>query len=554
MPASTTYVLGIDFGTESARAVLVRLTDGAEIATAVHPYQHGVMDETLTHTGAKLPPDTAMQDPDDYLASLQAVVRSVVSRSRVDPEQVIGLGIDTTACTLVLTDAQLVPLPRLTRWRSQPLAYARLWKHHAAQQCAEELIAAAEAEGGMFLPQYGGRLSSEWLLPKALQTLREAPEVYAAAERILEQQDWIVSTLVGHEVRSAAVAGYKGTYRAEGEGYPSAAFLNSVHDGFASVLDKVGHEFLAPGAGAGTLSGEWAEKLGLSRHTTVATGNIDAHAAVLGSGVVDPGVMVAVMGTSVCNLIVTDDYAEPVGIQGVVLDGILPGKWGYEAGQAGFGDTFGWFVRHLAGADVADNAAITGRSVFEVLEEQAAALNPGGSGLMVLDWLSGNRSILIDSNLSGAVIGLTLATRSHHLYRALLEAAAFGQKVIVEAFEQAGVNVDRFVVSGGIPRKSPLLMQILADVTGRRIEVSPSSNSSALGAALHAAIAAGAKTWKEAAGLAPSITVAHNPDPERTAAYESLYTLYRKLHDDLGVTSPQYMHELRRLQAQALDR
>lgn len=552
MTTPSTYVLGIDFGTESARAVLVRLSDGAEIASAVHPYQHGVMDETLVHTGAALPADSALQDPDDYLASLQAVIRSVVGRSRIQPEQIIGLGIDTTACTLVLTDAHLVPLPRLTRWRSQPLAYARLWKHHAAQYCADDLIAAANAEGGMFLPTYGGRLSSEWLLPKALQTLREAPEVYAAAERILEQQDWIVSTLVGREVRSASVAGYKGTYRAEGDGYPPASFLDGVHQGFATVLDKVGHEFLAPGQRAGTLSGEWAEKLGLAPGTAVAAGTIDAHAAVLGSGVVESNVMVAVMGTSVCNLIVTDHYAEPVGIQGVVLDGILPGKWGHEAGQAGFGDTFGWFVRHLAGADVADEAAITGRSVFEVLEAHASTLGPGGSGLLILDWLSGNRSILIDSNLSGAMIGMTLATRSHHIYRALLEAAAFGQRTILEAFEQAGVNIDRFVVCGGIPRKSPLLMQILADVTGRRIDVSPSVNSSALGAALHAAIAAGVTTWEQAAALAPAITSVHTPDPARHAAYEAVYALYRHLHDDLGVSHPEYMHQLRNLQARAL--
>jgi L-ribulokinase len=547
--AERQYVLGIDFWTDEVRAVLVRLSDGAEVASSTQPYEHGVMSETLAFTGTRLPPDTALQDPDDHLAAMVEAVRRTVSRAGLSADDVVGLGIDATACTLVLTDRNLAPLTRSTRWRSHPMAYARLWKHHAAQSCADEITTAAANES--FLPKYGGRISSEWLLPKMLETMRSARDVHDAAERVLEIQDWIVSTLVGHEVRAASVAGFKANHRAEDGGYPSAEFLDGIEDGFSSVLDKVGHDLLPPGSAAGTLTSEWAERLGLGTGTVVAVGNTDAHSAVLGSGVSRPGEMVAFMDASVCNLIVTDDFTAPRGIQGVVLDGIRPGRWGYEAGQAGVGDTFGWFAQHLASTDAADVAAISGRSVFEVLEEQAGALDPGESGLVVLDWVNGNRSVLIDSGLSGAIIGLTLATRPHHIYRALLEAAAFGQRIIIEAFENAGVSVKRFVACGSIPVKNPLLMQILADVTGKHVEVSSSAHSSALGAALHAAIAGGFTDWDDAASLATKDVTIYSPNPTRQAAYAPVFDLYRRLHDDLGVTHPEYMHELRALQAAA---
>lgn len=549
MAKSSTYAIGVDFGTESARSVLVRLADRAEIETATHLYEHGVMTETLAASGEKLAPNTALQDPDDYLVALEKVVRAVVDRSGVDPQQIVGLGVDTTACTIVLTDDDLVPLPRSPRWKKHPLAYARLWKHHAAQSHAEEINRAAEAEGGLFLPQYGGRLSSEWVLPKALQTLRDDREVYDATSRIIEQEDWIVSTLVGTEVRGASVAGFKGNYREESGGYPSPEFLNSLEPGFAGVLDKLGHEFLTPGESAGTLTSEWATRLGLDTHVTVAAGNIDAHAAFLGAGAAQPGTMVAVMGTSVCNLVVSKEHRTPRGIQGVVKNGILPDHWAYEAGQAGFGDTFGWFARNMTSADIADLASISATSTFEVLESKAQALQPGGSGLIVLDWMNGNRSTLIDSNLSGAIVGLTLDTRDYHIYRALLEGAAFGQRIILEAFEEAEVPINRFIVCGGIPAKSPLLMQILADVIGMPVEVSSSANTSALGAALHGAIAAGELTWESAGKAESAIATVYRPNPTAHEAYNEIYTHYRAIHDTFGIDQRSLMHSLREIQA-----
>ncbi|MDO5700576.1 MAG: ribulokinase [Bowdeniella nasicola] len=546
------YSLGIDFGTESARAVLVRLGDGAEIATSVHPYAHGVMDQVLPYTGEHLPLDTALHDADDYLEALTATITSVVTRSGVPPESIVGLGIDSTACTLVFTDADLAPLSRVDRFKSRHLAYVRLWKHHAAQRYADRINQVARSREGLYLPSFGGSVNAEWLLPKALQTMIAAPDVYQAAERIIEAQDWIVSQLVGREVRAASVAGYKASYLQERGGYPPADFLDEVEPGFSSVLTKVGEEFLAPGERAGTLTPAWAERLGLTATTAVAVGNTDAHVSVLGCGVVRPGTMVAVMGTSVCNLLVTEDRHEPHGIQGVVRDGIIPGMWGYEAGQAGVGDTFGWFAKHLAGADIADRALISGRSIFDVIESDAAELTPGECGLLVLDWLSGNRSILVDSKLSGAIVGLTLATRSHHIYRALIEAAGFGQRIILEAFEAAGIEVDRLVVCGGLPHKSPLLMQTMADILNRPIEVSSSTNTPAVGAALHGALAADAlDSFEAGARIAPTHASTYVPSPDRHVVYNDVFALYRELHDDFGVTNTAPMYRLRDLRDQA---
>lgn len=553
MRAATKYAIGVDFGSESARAVLVRLTDGKEIATSVHPYTHGVIDDVLPETGESLAPDTALQDPEDYLEALERTVHMVVGKAGISSSDVVSLGIDTTACTLVLVDDELAPLSSVPEFAQEPLAYARLWKHHAAQKYADLINEKARDSGAIHLPSYGGAINSEWLLPKALQTFVEAPGVFDAAVHIIEQQDWIVSRLVGKEVRGASVAGYKGTYLVEQGGYPAADFLDELESGFSGVLPKLGSSFLAPGALAGTLTTEWAVRLGLTSATAVAVGNIDAHASVLGVGVVNPNTMVAVMGTSVCNLLVTEDRHEPVGIQGVIKEGILPGKWGYEAGQAGVGDTFGWFVRNLAGSEIGDRATISGQSIFEILESDAAKLAPGESGVLALDWLNGNRSVLVDSSLSGLFVGMTLATRPHHLYRALIEASAFGQRIILEEFRDAGIGVDRIVACGGLPKKSPLLMQTLADITECQIDVSAATNASGVGAALHGALAAGYfPTWEAAAEVAAPISATYHPNLQHKAVYDSLFDLYLRLHDYFGVTNRDIMYELREQRARAI--
>ncbi|MCD4548942.1 ribulokinase [Schaalia sp. lx-260] len=545
--------LGIDFGTESARTLLVDLDTGTEITTAISLYPHAVMDRTLWRTGTPLPAQWALQDADDWLISLKESVTQAIKTAQslgYHPHEITSIGIDTTACTVVLTDTDLNPLSRYPDLHKNPYAYARLWKDHASQSYAEK-INRITAEIPEFLEFYGGALSPEWMLPKALFLMCEAPEIFTQAQRLIEQSDWIVSQLIGHEVRGKHTAGYKSCYRTEKHSYPSPETLEAIHPGFSNVLDKLGQEFLEPGEQAGTLTPTWAQKLGLPAHLPVAIGNMDAHVALLGSGCTEPGTLVAVMGTSVCNLIMAKQREAVKGIQGVVYNGIIPGYWAYEAGQAGVGDTFGWFVQTLQATHSNENKTNIA-DTFRTLEKEASAITPASTGIISLDWLNGNRSVLINSDLSGAFIGLTLRSTRADIYRSLLEGVAFGQRVILESFESCGIPVNRIITCGGLPHKSPLLMQIMADVTGREIEVTQSSNTPALGAALHGALAAGTiSDWKSAAELVKRNNTSYTPQPQAHEAYSDLYTLYLRIHDWFGIENPDLMKELRTMHQKA---
>ncbi|MDJ1114548.1 ribulokinase [Microbacterium dauci] len=548
-------VIGVDFGTESARAVVVRLTDGVELAESVMPYPHGVIDAELPGTGpgtgARLGADWALQHPADWLQVLEHTVRDALAASGQRPETVVGIAVDVTACTIVPTTAAGHPLCLDPAFATEPHAWPKLWKHHASQPQANLINERASAAGEPFLADYGGFLSSEWLLPKALQTLQEAPAVFAATERLIEAQDWVTWQLTGIEARSAQAAGFKATFRAEADGYPTPSFLDSVHPGFGSVLGMLSSEVHLAGEKVGELQPEWAERLGLPAGIAVAIGNMDAQVAMVACGVTTPGRMVLVMGTSVCNLLLADDKHEVEGIAGVVRDAVIPGLWAYEAGQAGVGDLFGWFVRTQVPESYAIEAREAGISVFDHLERLAAAIPAGANPVVALDWWNGNRSVLTDAHLSGLFVGMTLATRPEHLYRALLEAVAFGQKVIIDAFEGAGVPVTELVACGGLPHRNALLMQILADVTGRSIGIAATTQSGALGAAIHAAVAAGSTaggydTLEEAAAALAGLGRTVEPDPAATAAYSDAYGDYRRLHDFFGRAQADLMHGLRR--------
>lgn len=542
------FGLGVDFGTLSARALLVNLETGDEVATAEAPYRNGVIDSQLPASGEQLPPEWAIQDADDYLEALTESVREVVAQGSVDSEQIVSIGIDTTACTMIPSTAELVPLSRIPAFRNCKYAYAKLWKDHSSQYCADDLNSQLRNIPG-YLECYGGNLSPEWMLPKTLLIYRECREVFDSSDLFMEQEDWIVSNLVGKVVQGAHVAGYKGGYRVEGDGYPNSLLLEKVEKGYSIVLQKLGHDFKKPGELAGKLIDSWAEKLGLCAGVPVAVGNMDAHVAMLGAGVIESGTMVAVMGTSVCNLIVDNSFAPVKGIQGVVYEGIIPKKWAYEAGQAGVGDSYGWFVNHIVRNKEAANTKSVSE-VFKALEEEASCIKPGGSGLIAMDWMNGNRSVLIDSRLSGLFVGLTVSSTIADMYRALLESTAMGQRIILETFANQGIEINRIVACGGLPRKSPLLMQILADVTGQEIEVTLSSNTPALGAALHGAIAAGVCTsWEQAASLVRKDTNRYIPNAENTGTYEKLYQIYRSIHDFFGVNNPSIMHNLRKIRS-----
>lgn len=536
--------LGVDFGTESARALLVDLDSREECGSAEASYRHGVIDEVLPSSGARLPHEWALQDADDYLDALERSVRDVFDGSAASPDDVVSLGIDTTACTVVPCTSDLVPLSRLASFRENPYAYAKLWKDHSSQYCADDLNGLLRDTPG-YLEYYGGSLSPEWMLPKTLMIYREAPSVFESTELFLEQEDWIVSNLVGKVVRGAHVAGYKGGYREESIGYPPAKLLDKASSGFSAVLNKLGHDFKSPGQLAGLLVEKWADRLKLPRELPVAVGNMDAHVAVLGAGVVEPNVIVAVMGTSVCDLLVSDKLAAVKGIQGVVRNGILPKMWAYEAGQAGVGDTYAWFVKKLMRNSECDPQRTVGE-IFRSLEEEAEDIPAAQTGIIALDWLNGNRSRLIDTQLSGVIVGLTVSTQPAEIYRALLESTALGQRVIFDAFQEYGIEIKRIVACGGLAKKSPLLMQILADVTGREIEATSSSNTPALGAALHGAIAGAAvESWEEAADVAKRQVTTYRPIESNQKAYDSLYQVYMQLHDFFGVEKPEIMHSLR---------
>ncbi|QKW38076.1 ribulokinase [Actinomadura sp. NAK00032] len=541
MSADERYVVGVDFGTLSGRAVVVRVRDGAELGDGVHEYGHGVIDAALP-SGAALPPDWALQAPADWVDVLRFAVPKALAVAGVPASRVIGIGTDFTACTVLPATADGTPL--CERHPDRPHAWPKLWKHHAAQPQADRINALAAERGEPWLRRYGGKISSEWEFAKALQLLDEDPELYAEADRWIEAADWIVWRLTGAESRNICTAGYKGIYQ-DGR-YPSAGFLAALDPGFADFPAKLGHDLAPLGGRAGTLTAEAAGWTGLPAGIAVAVGNVDAHVTAAAADAVRPGQMVAIMGTSTCHVMASDALAEVPGMCGVVADGIVPGLWGYEAGQSGVGDIFAWFVDNCVPAYYNQVAAAEGRTVHEHLTALAAAQPVGRHGLVALDWHSGNRSVLVDHDLSGLIVGQTLATRPEDVYRALIEATAFGARMIVETFEAAGVPVEELVVAGGL-MKNAFLMQVYADVLRRPLSLIGSAQGPALGAAIHAAVAAGAHPdiTAAAAAMGRRVPAAYVPDRARADAYDDLYAIYRSLHDHFA--DGEIMHRLRAL-------
>jgi L-ribulokinase len=552
------FAIGVDFGTESGRAVLIDVTDGRQVATSVYPYRHGVIDRALPVDGGevRLPPYWALQDPDDYLRTFQTTIPEVLRTAGVDPHDVIGVGIDFTACTMMPTTADGTPLCVLPEWRREPHAWVKLWKHHAAQPEADRINEVAANTGQPWLERYGGKISSEWFFSKALQILDEAPAVYAAAGRLIEAADWVVWRLTGEESRNLCTAGYKAMW-SKRDGFPDSSYFGALHPGLATVVeDKMRRDVRRMGERAGGLSDEAAAWTGLPPGTAVAIANVDAHVAVPASTVIEPGRMVMIMGTSTCHMVLSDAERTVPGMCGYVEDGIIPGLFGYEAGQSCVGDHFGWFVEHAVPGAYEREAAERGVDLYTLLEDKAATLRPGESGLLALDWWNGNRSVLVDAELGGLLIGATLATTAEEIYRALIEATAYGTRVIIEAFEANGVPIHEIVACGGLAEKSPLVMQIYADVTGRPFRISASDQTPALGSAMFAAVAAGPDaggfaTIEDASrAMARLKDERYEPSPANQAVYDTLYREYVRLHDYFGRGENDVMKTLRSIRAQ----
>jgi L-ribulokinase len=556
----TKYAIGVDFGTESGRAVLVDVADGREVASSVYQYSHGVIDGKLPIRGkeVRLNPDWALQDPEDYIRTFQITIPAVLRDSDVDPADVIGMGVDFTACTMLPVKADGTPLCVLPKFRGNPHAWVKLWKHHAAQPEADKINATSRRMKVGWLDRYGGKISSEWFFSKALQILDEAPDIYHAADRMLEATDWVVWQLTGVETRNSCTAGYKALW-SKREGFPDRSFFKALDPRFENVVDeKMTRDIQPIGNCAGELNEQAAEWTGLKPGTAVAIANVDAHVAVPAATVTGPGRMVMIMGTSICHMVLGEEEHVVPGMCGYVEDGIIPGFFGYEAGQSCVGDHFAWFVENCVPAAYERAARESGIDLHQFLEDKAAKLKPGESGLLALDWWNGNRSVLVDVELSGLLIGATLATRAEEIYRALIEATAFGTRVIVDTFHKNGVPIHELVACGGLPEKNKLLMQIFADVTGREIKVTASKQTPALGSAMFGAVAAGKPAGGYDSIYAAAQTMAHlkdetfKPIPGNQKVYDELYAEYLRLHDYFGRGDNNVMKTLRRMKVEAL--
>ena len=555
--AGMKYAIGVDFGTESGRAVLVDVANGDEIATAVYPYSHGVIDEKLPSTEIYLEPDWALQDPQDYVRVFQCTIPAVLKESGVDAEDVIGIGIDSTACTMLPVKRDGTPLCDLPEFRTHPHAWVKLWKHHAAQPEADRINEAARAMNQGWLDRYGGKISSEWFFSKVLQIVSEAPEIYEAADRLIEAADWAVWQLTGVETRNSCSAGYKAIW-SKRDGFPSKEYFASLHPRLASVIEeKLSTVILPVGQRAGGLSEQAAQWTGLKPGTAVAVANVDAHVAVPAATVTEPGRMVMIMGTSTCDMVLgTEEHIVP-GMCGYVEDGIIPGYFGYEAGQSCVGDHFAWFVENGVPAVYETEARERGIDIHQMLEEKASRLKVGESGLLALDWWNGNRSVLVDVDLTGMILGMTLATQPEEIYRALIEATAYGKRIIIEAFQKNGVPIHELVACGGLPEKNRLLMQIYADVIGVPIKVSASKQTPGLGSAMFGAVAAGKdlggydSIYDAAKVMAHLKDEAYFPNPKNQKAYEKLYAEYVSLHDYFGRGANDVMKRLKAIKAEA---
>lgn len=541
------YLIGVDYGTLSGRALVVRASDGQEMGSAVFEYPNAVMDRVLNSSGAVLGPDWALQDPNDYVEVLKHAVPEALRISGVEPSDVVGIGTDFTACTMIPVLQDGTPLSQLPEFKDNPHAYVKLWRHHAAQPHADRINAIARERKEEWLPRYGGQISSEWELAKGLQILEEAPEVYDRMYKFVEVADWIVWQLCGKYVRNACTAGYKGNLQ-DGQ-YPSREYFRALNPDFENFAEeKISHTIGQLGERAGTLTPAAAGWTGLTAGIAVAVGNVDAHVTALAAKATEPGQMVAIMGTSTCHVMNHDTIAEVPGMCGVVDGGIVSGLFGYEAGQSGVGDIFAWYVKNQVPQRYFEDAKAQNKSIHQHLTDLSAVANIGAHGLVALDWHSGNRSVLVDHELSGVILGQTLTTTAEEIYRALLESTAFGTRMIVETFNKSGVPVKEFIVAGGL-LKNAFLMQVYSDVTRLPISIIDTEQGPALGSAIHAAVASKiyANVNEAAEAMGKVLKDVYLPNEEKSKQYDVLYREYVELHDYFGRGGNNVMKRLKQM-------
>ena len=529
------YTIGLDYGTNSVRAIIVNVVNGAEVATATWTYAHGTQGVILSRD-----PNLARQHPLDYLTGAEITIKQALAAAKkvvkgFTGQQVIGIGVDTTGSTPLPVDQTGQPLAFNKKWANHPAAMAWLWKDHTGVAEAAEITALAQKIRPQYLAKCGGTYSSEWFFSKVLKCLRVAPTVFKAAHSWIELSDLVPAALTGtlapeHFTAGICAAGHKAMFNEGWGGYPDAEFLAQLDPKLGELRERLPKKVRAVDTAAGRLTAEWAKKTGLTAGIPVAVGAFDAHTGAIGAGL-KPGTLVKIIGTSTCDISVkasTETLADVPGLCGIVNGSVVPGYFGLEAGQSAVGDIFNWWVNYIQPHGE--------KLSHKVLDEEAMKLKPGESGLMALDWNNGNRTILVDQRLTGLLIGQTLYTTPAEVYRALIEATAYGALTIINRFEEYGVKIDEVVNCGGIAEKSAITMQIYADVTGRPMKISRSAQTCALGSAIAAAVIAGAHkdfatAQKKMTGLKAKI---YKPNPRAHKVYQELYAIYKELHDAFG--------------------
>ncbi len=526
------YSIGVDFGTLSARALLVDLSNGAEVAEATYAYPHQVMADS-DFDGIHLQRTDAFQHPKDYIDAISHVTKEVLALSGINPEDVVGIGIDFTSCTVLPAKADGTPLCYMDKFKNNPQSYVKLWKHHSAENEAQQITALAQESGEKWLDTYGGKVSSEWLFPKLLETYHKAPEVFDECDVFLEAADWLVWQLTGTRTHSSCMAGYKGLWNKQ-NGYPSNDFWNKVFGKSVDIIGtKVSDKVIPTGSKAGEINAFGASLTGLSEGTAVASPIIDAHASLPASGITTGGKLMIIAGTSSCHIVMDDKLKDIKGICGSVEDGIIPGLTAYESGQASVGDTFDWFVKNCVPQSYHSEALSCNQNIFDYITAKAEKLTPGQSGLVAIDWWNGNRTPYADYDLTGVIVGLNQQTKPEEIYRALIEATAFGTKAIVELYQKNGVEINEIYLAGGISQKNSFMMQLYADVLQAEIKIAKSAQSGAKGSAIFASVAGGYYTTASSAAavIADKCEKIYYPRKEYAKIYDTLYEAYIAISD-----------------------
>lgn len=532
------YSIGIDFGTEEARAMLVDM-NGNCVKDAAFRYPHGVMSEQLPD-GTLLRPGFALQHPQDYIDAIHTMLNRLSQGFPEKMKQVIGIGVDFTQCTMMPVDKMGQPLCFQEKYKSDPYAYAKLWKHHGAQRQAEYMTEVAKDREESFLEYYGNQIYAEGMFPKILETYENQITVYKDADQFIELADWIPFYLTGSQKRSQSIAGCAALWTPE-NGYPDQKYFEAVASGFEDVAEKLTLDLVPVGTAVGYLKETFVKEFGFSSSIPVAAGLGDCQAAFVGCGLAEEHILLSVMGTSSCDMLIDKKGVGIPGLYGVSSGSMIPAFYGYEAGQATMGDLFAWFSKNWIPEKYKKEAEQQKISIFDYLNELAKKYEPGQTGLLALDWWNGNRSVLLDTDLSGLILGLDMNTRCEEVYRTLIEALAFGKRRIVEQFQQYGISVDKLYATGGVANKNPFLMQLFSDVIGIPVYISAAENGSCLGSAIYGAAAAGTAAGgydslgEAAAKMGGEVNKIYRPQEAYREAYNKLYEEYKILHDYFGI-------------------